>query len=69
MGDIVRTALPTTSAFQKSYRPQFSKDLFRIHRILNGDPPRYGICSLDKTQVLQGMWYAYELSAASLNQT
>ena len=30
--DVVRIAIPTSSAFQKSYQPQFSEELYRIHR-------------------------------------
>ena len=66
IGDMVRVATKTSeNVFSKSYKPQFTKEKYRISRILKGDPVRYGIKTYDTNEDIVGTWYNVELRPAS----
>lgn len=63
VGDRVRIATNASGqVFGKSYKPQFSEEVYKIDRVLKGSPARYGIASAESGEALSGTWYAMELS-------
>ena len=62
VGDVVRIEMETTK-FSRSYREQFSRELFRVVGIENRMPiPTYNVQSLEDGEVVLGSFYASQLA-------
>ena len=59
VGDYVRAVLPDQT-FRKGYKPQFSREVYTIHKILTKTPVTYKLLNKNKVS-LPGRFYQKQL--------
>ena len=65
-GDYVRISIEK-NLFEKSYSPNYSKEIYVICKLIASNPPRYNICSLDAEEFSYN-FYTEELQKVSKSE-
>ena len=68
IGDNVRVSI-SPSSFHRSFNPQFQQEIFKIQNINTKNPvPTYTLSEYDGTNILNGTFYAWELSLINIKE-
>ena len=68
IGDNVRVSI-SPSSFHRSFNPQFQQEIFKIQNINIKNPvPTYTLSEYDGSNILDGTFYAWELSPINIDE-
>lgn len=68
IGQHVRVALEKVPGFTKSYRPQFSREIYVVFQRLPRSPPVYRLKTMNSQEHVLGVFYEQEIVAINDDQ-